>query len=83
MGNWNVNIQGVGAHHNSDPKNDANEAAKEFVAKLISQGHKILSASFTYGAEDWLLDDPDLNTRCNPGELARTYQALREEHKRP
>ena len=34
MGNWIINIQGVGAHHNGKPEEDADLAAVEFVAKL-------------------------------------------------
>ena len=36
MGNWNINIQGVGAHHNKDayPK-DANAMAAEFARRDV------------------------------------------------
>jgi hypothetical protein len=72
MGNWNITIQGVGPHHNGKPDVDADLAARELVQKLIAQGQRIESASFTYGAEEWLLPT-ELNTRCNPGELLRAY----------
>lgn len=74
MGNWNINIQGVGCHHN-DKIDDANELARVFVQSLIKHGHSIQSASFTFGGEEWLLP-PELNTRCNPGELQRVYADL-------
>jgi hypothetical protein len=51
MGNWNINIQGVGCHHNGKPEVDADLAATEFVAFLKSQGHVIESASFTSGGK--------------------------------
>jgi hypothetical protein len=54
MGNWSINVQGVGCHHNNNPEIDANEAAKEFVRKLIGQGQTIHVATFTYGASDGL-----------------------------
>lgn len=50
MGNWNINIQGVGCHHNSNPKIDADLAAVEFVAKLREMGLVVESASFTSGS---------------------------------
>jgi hypothetical protein len=77
MGNWNIIIQGTGPHHNNKPEIDANELAKEFVKKLIEQGQSIQGASFTSGSEEWLLP-PELNTRCNPGELLRLYDQLSE-----
>lgn len=73
MGNWNITIQGTGCHHNGKPDIDANAVAKEMVQKLIAQGHTIHVASFTHGSEEWLLP-PELNTRCNPGELMRLYK---------
>lgn len=56
MGNWNINIQGIGCHHNGKPEIDADLAAKEFVQTLLSQGHKIEAASFTSGGKLDLLD---------------------------
>lgn len=52
MGNWNINIQGVGCHHNAKAAIDADLALKEFVAKLKSQGHSIEKATFTYGGRE-------------------------------
>lgn len=52
MGNWNINIQGVGSHHNKNSPDDANAMAKAFVASLARVGHVIESASFTHGAKD-------------------------------
>lgn len=53
MGNWNINIQGIGAHHNPDyyPK-DANKMAAEFVRQLIEAGHNVEAATFTYGGKN-------------------------------
>jgi hypothetical protein len=55
MGNWNINIQGIGSHHNKDPKVDADLAAANFVKTLKSQGHIIQNATFTFGAYNDLL----------------------------
>ncbi len=55
MGNWNINIQGIGCHHNNKPEIDADLAAKEFVKKLKDQGHTITEASFTFGSKEQLL----------------------------
>lgn len=53
MGNWNINIQGVGCHHNSGNNlNDANLMADDFVARLMQAGHHIENASFTYGSKE-------------------------------
>lgn len=51
MGNWNINIQGTGCHHNGKPEIDADLAAKEFAGKLKAQGHTIEAASFTSGSK--------------------------------
>lgn len=58
MGNWNINIQGVGAHHNPDYPRDANKMAAEFVKQLQAAGHSIEAATFTHGAKDGLLPAP-------------------------
>lgn len=53
MGNWNINIQGVGSHHNTDNPTDANKMAHRFVHDLIAAGHCVQGATFTHGgAED-------------------------------
>jgi hypothetical protein len=51
VGNWNISIRGVGAHHNGVP-GDANEMAKVFVQALKAAGHRVLGATVTYGAEE-------------------------------
>jgi hypothetical protein len=48
MGNWNINIQGVGSHHNGKPEIDADLMAVEFVAFLKTKGHTVESATFTH-----------------------------------
>lgn len=52
MGNWNINIQGVGAHHNPDYDKDANKMAKKFVDDLKEAGHHIEGATFTHGGKE-------------------------------
>lgn len=55
MGNWNINIQGVGAHHNKDYPKDANVMAKAFVEELRAAGHQVEAATFTHGAKEPLI----------------------------
>lgn len=55
MGNWNINIQGIGCHHNTDLAIDANKMAAEFVQKLKDAGHTVEAATFTHGGKDNLL----------------------------
>lgn len=50
MGNWNMTIVGVGAHHNKDNPTDADKMFLEFAEKVAAAGHHIKHASFTYGA---------------------------------
>lgn len=57
MGNWNINIQGVGMHHNGKPQ-DANEMAKKFAESLKEAGHHIEHATFTNGGKDDLASSP-------------------------
>ncbi len=52
MGNWNMNIQGTGCHHNGKPEIDANEAMQAFVDLLFKQGHTIDHAVFTCGGAE-------------------------------
>lgn len=54
MGNWNINIQGVGMHHNDKPE-DAEKMAAEFALKLHQAGHTVEAATFTYGAKQDIL----------------------------
>lgn len=56
MGNWSINIQGTGPHHNGKPEIDADQAAAELVAKLQRQGHSIDSACFFSGGKLDLLE---------------------------
>ena len=51
MGNWNINIQGVGCHHNGKPEIDVDIAMKDIVELLKKQGHTIESATLTYGGK--------------------------------
>lgn len=57
MGNWNINIQGIGAHHNTNPEypKDANKMAAAFVQQLRDAGHVVESASFTHGGKEDLV----------------------------
>lgn len=52
MGNWNITIRGVGAHHNRNYPTDANRMAADFVQKLREAGHSIQGATITHGGED-------------------------------
>jgi hypothetical protein len=63
MGNWNINIQGVGSHHNGKPEIDADLAALKFVDVLKAQGHTIEHAAFTHGGKIDLLDKPQEQRR--------------------
>lgn len=62
MGNWNMTVIGVGAHHNNDYPHDANKLFRAFVEDLKAKGHHVFHASFTYGgAEDANIEwAPDL-----------------------
>lgn len=51
MGNWAINIQGIGCHHNENPDIDADLAAAAFFAKLREMGQHVESATFTYGGK--------------------------------
>ncbi len=55
MGNWNINIQGIGCHHNENHKADAQYMAARFVEALKAAGHTIEHAEFTSGGKDDLL----------------------------
>jgi hypothetical protein len=56
MGNWNITIRGVGAHHNKKYPKDANRMAADFVKKLKEAGHIVSHASITHGGEDDITD---------------------------
>jgi hypothetical protein len=64
MGNWNINIQGVGCHHNNKPEIDAYLAMTQFVKNLKIQGHTIESASFTYGGKTDILNSLEIEKRA-------------------
>ena len=50
MGNWNVTIRGVGPHHNQQPT-DVEQIAAKAVAQLKEAGHNVVSATVTTGGE--------------------------------
>lgn len=56
MGNWNINIQGVGSHHNENNPTDANKMAEKFTKELKDAGHHIETATFTFGAKNNLTE---------------------------
>lgn len=56
MGNWNISIHGVGAHHNELFEKDANRMAAQFVEKLREAGHSVASATITFGSEESVVD---------------------------
>jgi hypothetical protein len=57
VGDWNINIQGVGIHHNGDrTPQDANRMAKQFVQDLKKAGHSVTAATFTHGGKEDLKD---------------------------
>lgn len=56
MGNWNMTIVGVGAHHNTENPNDADKLFTEFVEKVAAAGHHLKHASFTHGAAENIIE---------------------------
>lgn len=74
MGNWNINIQGIGPHHNEKRVDDAEKMAKSFVTELRRMGHTVQVATFTWGSMEELGE----STLCNPGELKRLYAERQE-----
>lgn len=54
MGNYAIIIEGVGAHHNSDP-HDADQLAAEIADRLRAYGHNVTAASFVYGGKQDML----------------------------
>lgn len=46
MGNWKIEIEGCGIHHNNRP-DDAEQMAADFVAQLRAKGHTIQRAKLT------------------------------------
>lgn len=62
MGNWAINIQGMGAHHNEDNEFDADKMTAKFVSELIAAGHLVENATFTFGGnENFLADSKEPN----------------------
>lgn len=55
MGNFAINIQGVGCHHNQDNPTDADRMSADFVQKLVEAGHHIESATITFGGKQDLV----------------------------
>ena len=55
MGDWNINIQGVGCHHNppnaDGVQTDAEKMAAQFVLALRKAGHSVSAATFTAGSK--------------------------------
>lgn len=64
MGNWNINVQGIGCHHNNAPK-DADKMAAEFVKQLRDAGHTVEHACFTSGSK------VDINVSATPVSAAK------------
>lgn len=58
MGNWNINIRGVGCHHNKNLPTDADRMAARFVKELRDAGHQVHSAAITHGGEN-SLENPE------------------------
>jgi len=52
MGNFNISIQGLGFHPNTNLPKDVNRMAKTFAGQLKAEGHIITSASITTGGAD-------------------------------
>lgn len=73
MGNWNINIQGVGCHHNGPTADtDANNMATAFVKALIIAGHNVQHAAFTHGAAEGLLPIGEPAHHASLGRDSRT-----------
>ncbi len=66
MGNVNISIDLVGAHHNRNHPADANRMAQKFVEELKTVGHSVTKATLTYGAADDL-DTVDYAGRFDDG----------------
>jgi hypothetical protein len=59
MGNWNINIQGIGCHHNANNPKNADQMARRFVEELIEAGHTVEVANFTAGGKTTLPTSAD------------------------
>lgn len=69
MGNWNISIRGVGAHHNAENPKDADRMARRFVRELREAGHFVLGAEITHGGAEKLLAVPDGEMTMNGEKL--------------
>ena len=54
MGNWTINIEGTGPHHNKQDF-DADEIARYTVRTLKAKGHTVEHATITASGRDNLL----------------------------
>ena len=70
MGNWNITINGVGQHHNGQPR-DVERLAAEFVERLRANGHTVTVAGVTTGSA------VDISLGTNPAKTLypNTYNA--------
>lgn len=59
MGNWNMTVNGLGAHGNKGYELDADKLFEKFVEDLKNAGHQIQYAAFTYGGRDTKEIDPN------------------------
>jgi hypothetical protein len=62
MGNWKLNIDGVGCHHNNKPF-DVENLAEKFVAQLRAEGHHVATANVSAGGKDIDLLNPPIKER--------------------
>jgi len=65
MGNWNVNLTGVGCHHNADP-NDVEQLTAKFVEQLRKAGHNVVTATVHTGGETQVIDRPAAQANILP-----------------
>jgi hypothetical protein len=68
MGNWNISIRGVGAHHNGI-KEDVEQLTQKFVEDLKTAGHFIVGASVTTGSETLISPSKDEHVSGRVGPL--------------
>lgn len=58
MGNWVINIEGTGQHHNNQSPRDADVLATEIVKILRDAGQNVEHATFTSGGRLSVLPPP-------------------------
>jgi hypothetical protein len=68
MGNWNISIRGVGAHHNAI-KEDVEQMTAKFVDELKKAGHAITGACVTTGSETLISPSKDEHVPGRVGPL--------------